>query len=160
MPLNQFQLGAVCVVLQLHLLQMENEIFETMMLMQQLLLGMSTNVSVLTVLAGTVAGMSTMHAYRRAFGTRSIYNTGQYENVLHMMDAKPEQFYELFRMAPTTFRWFRDLLWEDVRRKRKPQKSGPRPRKDVFERRLLITIFFLAQGVSYARCVTLHASHA
>ena len=157
MPLNQFQLGAVCVVLQLHLLQMESEIFETMMLMQQLLLGMSTNVSVLTVLAGTVAGMSTMHAYRRAFGTRSIYNTGQYENVLHMMDAKPEQFYELFRMAPTTFRWFRDLLWEDVRRKRKPQKSGPRPRKDVFERRLLITIFFLAQGVSYARCVTLTA---
>jgi hypothetical protein len=44
-----------------------------------------------------------------------------------------------------------------VRRKRKPQKSGPRPRKDVFERRLLITIFFLAQGVSYARCVTLTA---
>ena len=97
-----------------------------------------------------IGAMSTMHAYRRLLGTPHVYNSGQFDTVLLMMDDAPVQFYELFRMTPDTFRWLDSYMYQKaVRKHRLQRKPGPLPFQEVHTRRLMWTIWFLATGHSY-----------
>lgn len=100
--------------------------------------------------------MSSMPGNRRLFGNSRIYNKGQIETVLEMMHENPDQFYELFRMQPSTFEWLLEALWEHLYGAEDTNndhlhgnKRGRSPSRDVFRNRLLYTIFFLASGCSY-----------
>jgi hypothetical protein len=100
-------------------------------------------------LSGTVAVMTTMHGYRKLFGTPHILQKGKYESTLEMMDKNPHQFYQLFRMSPHTCRLFREKLWNHMYPPNRRRMGRP-PDWDVFNRRLLMTTHFLASGMSYA----------
>lgn len=106
------------------------------------------------LLSGTCAAMTTMHGFRRTLGNPHSYSRGQYENVCSMMQdsnsgGNPDQFYRLFRMSTNTFRWFRDALWDHVYPPNRCNRRGPKPSREVFERKLLQTLDFLASGDSY-----------
>lgn len=134
----------------LALLKAQDEMLATLLLDMQMLYLMMQQLS---MLAGA---MSSMPGQRRKFGTKHIYNLGQVETVEEMMEENPDQFYELFRMQPSTFEWLLEALWqhvhgpeEDGDERQGRKKRGRRPCRILFRNRLLYTIFFLASGCSY-----------
>eukprot|EP00966_Prymnesium_polylepis_P267977 6190884-Prymnesium_polylepis.1 len=107
------------------------------------------NVSVLCM-AGSVAGLATLHGFRRQLGTAFVFHQDVYATVLRMADENPQQFYRNFRMLPDTFYWFRDELWEHTHPAAGASNRPHRPpSKDAFTRRLLMTIWYLGNGCSF-----------
>jgi hypothetical protein len=109
--------------------------------------------------------------FRKYWGTPNFYNDGFYETVLQMISLNPWQFRGKFRMWPSTFFDFEADLWntmfpsyvslaelrspdpsvrESAGRKRIRGWKGPHPNPELFRWRLLVTIYFLASGCTYA----------
>lgn len=102
------------------------------------------------LLGSTCASMNQMPEYRRLFGTMHLHNEGQVDVVKRMMQEHPRQFYEIFRMQPETFKWLKEKLWGQVQSGSPPDCArGRKPDANLFENRLLYTIYFLASGCSY-----------
>mgnify|MGYP002632529817 CR=1 FL=1 len=101
----------------------------------------------------SVAALSQTPGYRRLFGTAHVMHAGKYETVLRMMEDNPAQFAKSFRMTPDTFFFVRDRLWETMYpnngRAAGARNRGRKPDRLVFERRLLMTIWYLATGHTY-----------
>ena len=155
---------------------MEPEIFSTDLLFLFVLLQHFQGQQQLQAILALLSTMcATMHitfitlaffsnpGYRQFWGIPSVKRFGEpfIETVERMMKppeegGKPSQFYGLFRMYPATFEWFCTFMWAWVRDRRDAERiaqgvnvSSGRPRDyRVFRTLLMMTIFFLAHGVS------------
>jgi hypothetical protein len=93
--------------------------------------------------------------YRSDFFAPLIWNKNFYPTVKQMMKPEseggnPEQFRRYFRMMPDTFVWFRDRLWRHVHGDPGGKRKRGRPvSSELFEKRLLMTIWFLAHSCTY-----------
>ena len=109
-------------------------------------------------------------AFRRMFGTPSLWNPGMFAVADRMMEQKPSQFKEMFRMHPRAFKELERSLWSgmyptapDINRLRSPDPAvqkqlkrcrwvrnrGPHATPEHFRRRLLATLYYLGHGVSF-----------
>ena len=98
------------------------------------------------------AALTLVPGARRALGTEHERNTGFYEAVQRMMINNPHQFYVNFRMLPSTFKWFAQRLWDHKHPPLPldaPRKRSRPPCRSTFDKRLLMTIWFLATGCTY-----------
>lgn len=104
-------------------------------------------------MCGAMAGLTSMHEYRRICGIDRVYNKGQLETSLTMMEEHPYQFYELYRMTPNTFWVLYEKLWEHVNGSDEYRVQCPRrgrsPSREVFRNRLLYTLSFLSSACSF-----------
>ena len=113
----------------------------------------------------------TYPGYRRLLGMNQLWNPGFYQVTMRMMEENPGQFRRLYRMTPQTFLSLESDLWASMyrtapslaelnspdptvadraKKRRWSGWRGPHPEPTVFRFRLLVTIYFLANGCTYS----------
>ena len=119
----------------------------------------------------TAVLVATDPTFRRELGTPQIWNRGFEDTVLRMMSANPDQFRRLFRMTTATFVELASSLWAEAyphappwhilmglggdaarsaaQAQRWAHTHGPHIDPAHFRLRLLVTLYFLAHGVTY-----------